>query len=281
MQKKKIPNLRDQFEDVLLYTSGYEKIRDKVDESLLKDPQFCKVVRYMTTCFCQKNRGLLSTLGYDDSDVHTVISMYALRFMAMPYKANSERSRYMFLMRHLSQRFPRFRNMFERKHAMKDVMMIWMDNFDYVPTALVDDSQPDTALAASDDYDVAKAEYARIGDEIKTASTLEERRALRLERWALKLDMQDASARVKAHAAKKRQEKSENDRITRELRLRLKAMPKDQVASKMAYYATIRAVSSDVRETARAFCRANGINYSAWARAYMEQHNFDESEFVL
>lgn len=280
MAKRKIPNLKDQFEDVLLYTSGYEKVRDKVDPKWLKDHEFCRVVRYMTMFFYRKNQGLLSTLGYDESDVHTIIQMYSLRFMAKDYAADNARSRYMFLMRHLSQRFPRFRSLLERKYAMKDVLMIGVDDLSWHSKESEPAEDSDLSEMREERAEI-RANLKKLTVAIRNARSDEDRESLRLERHAVQIDLLAASEEIRILSAKRRREQEDNQEITRKLRERLGSLSKDELTDKMAYYATIRAVSHDVRDSARAFCRKNGIDYARWAKKYIETHNFDESEFVF
>ena len=281
MPKGKTPNVRDDFEDVLLYTSGYEKVRDKIDESLLLDPEFCRVVRYMTSYFCRKNRGFLDALGYDERDIHTVIAIRALRFMAMDYEAKDDRARYMFLMRHLEQRFSRFRDLLERKHSMRDMIMIGVQDISWFPSVSEEESSGPDLDELKDDYATLRAEVTRMGREISECPNLERRKDLRLERAAVIVDVKDTASDIRNVHSKRRAERSENQRITEALKVKLEQLPREELEAKMSYYATLRSVSKEVRTSARAFCRQHGIDYSAWAKKYIERNNFDDSEFVL
>lgn len=279
--KTSIPNVRDRFEDVLLYTSGYEKVRGKVDESWLKDQQFCKVVRYMTATFCRKYEGLLSLTGHDHDDVHTILVIYSLRFMAMGYKAKDEKARYMFLMRHLSQRFPRFKDLLERKFMLRNVNLVSGMDLSWFSEAPKDEpSGDDDVEVLVEEYQDLRREYVAI--KANLSRMIEPKRsAAKLDMVGLRVDMRHVAEEIRVVRTKKEHERSENARITKALRDRLKNTPKDELANKMAYYATVRAVSSDVRDKARQYCRNNGIDYAGWAKRYIERNNFDESEFVL
>jgi hypothetical protein len=265
------PNVRDNFEDVLLYTSGYLKVRDQVDEAWLRDPQFCKVVQYMAKTFFQKNSGLLTMLGYEMADVHTVVCMYALRFMAMNYKAETDRSRYMFLMRHLSQRFGRFRDILERKYSTKNVMHVPMpgtlDRFAAEP--------PDETATLDEQVEILEEERDTLRAEAAGLASGS------LDRLAVDADITATAEELNAALARRKARVKRSAEVTKELRGRLASLPRDQVISKMAYYATLRSVATEVRDSARQYCRAHDIDYVGWAKRYIRQHNFDESEFVF
>lgn len=285
MPTSKVPNIKDNFEDVLLYLSGYQQVQDKVDHAWLKDPQFQKVVSYMARYFCRKNSGFLAAIGYEEQDIKTIIAMYALRFMAKNYEAIDERSRYMFLMRHISQRFPRFRDLLERKNLPKHVSIVKVDfsSHDYVPwhERRIDQVEDDDELGRlEDERDGVEIEIASLAKAIRTKQG-EDREMVELEVHALRIDLGNLEHDIKIVKEKVRRQKLENDAITRSLRDRLKSTSVSEIADKMAYYATVRAVDDDVRAKARQYCRANGINYSEWARQHIARHGFDESEFVL
>lgn len=55
----------------------------------------------------------------------------------------------------------------------------------------------------------------------------------------------------------------------------------ERVKDSLAYYATIRVVGPDVRNKARSYCKKMQIDYIAWAKKYIAQHEFDKSEFIL
>jgi hypothetical protein len=113
------PNIHDKFDDVLMYTTGYSRL--KIDHKVMEDREFRKTVKYMAKRFHSHNLALCMRTGYEKEDIETIFLMLGLVFMASNYEAKDSHTRYMFLMHYLQQKQGRTVSLLKRKHSVDDV----------------------------------------------------------------------------------------------------------------------------------------------------------------
>ena len=110
-------NIKKDFETVYLRARGYLKGFTTKDKSLLTLPETQKVIRYLVYKHYKSREKFWNSIGMDDSDIHSIVSMYSLYYIS---KLNEKEIDYRHLMNFVGQRITYCIKCFKRKEKLEE-----------------------------------------------------------------------------------------------------------------------------------------------------------------
>ena len=97
-------NLKNDFEDVYLRSRTLKKYLPLADQKILTNPEFTRVVNYISNLFYQKYRRLYGVGGFDLEDIQNVTRLWGLAFTGYGGQWKSDKDKFTVMMRFVSQR---------------------------------------------------------------------------------------------------------------------------------------------------------------------------------
>jgi hypothetical protein len=125
-------NLSDDFEEVYLRYNMVQKYMPQADCDLLSDPQFNRVVSYMTNRYFSIYRDLFSTYGFEFDDLRSIVSVFGLTYWGHVKPPARNKDSFTIMMRYIGQRMQNLVKWVARKFGVDEAMVFTMDKFDKV-----------------------------------------------------------------------------------------------------------------------------------------------------
>lgn len=304
---KKLYNTRDNFEDVYLRTNCFKKGMDSLAsqdaEKYLKDPEFNKCISHVARSMFTKHQVRLINCGFEQEDVRSITSIYGLTFMATKPETETSRDMYMLMFNYISQRWSNFLirldiKFFNNEHIGEvriDGSMLskgsgYKVGYSDIERPISESklAQDDPNLLAvingegseflakpiADQIDILKDSVQEIKTELRRYIHPKTREHM-VYRNKLKVHLKAAREELAAL----RKKVSDEKKALSKLKSKLAEDPK-KYAERLAFLATSKHISVDVRKNAQKMCRKYAINYVMWAKNHIEQKNLNPDYFI-
>lgn len=257
-------NIKDDFEAVYLRSNIVKRDIAKADPKILASSEFNKICAYMAgRCFV-KNKAVLLNRGFDYPDILNIAKVFGATWVGAGYNHidKSSKTDKNFMMRHIGHRLATLVGWILKK--MKDDEIVDRS----VNLTFNDKIKNTTSSAVSERYD-----NINLLDEINfLEEDLSEEMSLP-RRYHLKNKLK---IKRKLHI----KNKSEQRNLTKSLKEKLDKNH-GNLTDALAYYASAKSVSLDVRKVARRYCKKFNIDYKIIIEQIIERNNYDKVEFDI
>lgn len=249
-------NLSNDFEAMYLRYNMAAKYMSEADKSILDDPQFKKVVSYMTNYYFNRYRDLMSSNGFEADDLRNVITVFGLTYWGHCKPEARDRKAFTLMMRYMSQKIRTMVRWISRKFGADEVVLVGFRTADSMQRA-------ESMLVAQ--------ESESQEDEVQTFSDGDPYQ-----------EMLDAEQEEETRKTDKRTaaDKRSSRMLVAAMRRKLEENV-EEYSEQLCYYATSKHVAHDVRMRARKFCRQYGIDYAKWLKERADKLGTDMNQFTV
>ena len=115
-------NIKDHFEEVYLRSKTIKKYLPLADVSILKNPEFGRVVNYMSGYYFKKYNRLYRAGGFDVDDIRSITQIFGLVFTGYRFQGKTERDSFMVMMCFISQRLGQMTRWIAKKFQADEVV---------------------------------------------------------------------------------------------------------------------------------------------------------------
>ena len=124
MEGQKSPrlNIKDHFEEVYLRSKTIQRYLPLADQSVLTNPEFNRVINYISGLFFRKYRRLYRAGGFDIEDIRSITQIFGLVFTGFGFQGKTERDKFMVMMRFVNQRLCQMTRWIAKKFQADEVV---------------------------------------------------------------------------------------------------------------------------------------------------------------
>lgn len=232
------------------------KYMPEADKAILNDPQFKKVVSYMTNYYFNRYRELLSSNGFEADDLRNIITVFGLTYWGHCKPEARDRKAFMLMMRYIGQKLRTMVRWVSRKFGADEVILVGFRTNDSMHKAT-------NSIVAPD-----------LDDEIEESHMLPDGDPY--HRLLAEEAEQDEKTAAREESARRR----ESQALVSALRKKLASDP-EKYREQLCHYATSKHVANDVRTRARRVCRQYGFDYVQWLKERAERLGTDINQYTF
>lgn len=257
-------NIKDDFEAVYLRSNIVKRDIANADPKILASSEFNKICAYMAgRCFVGNKSTLLSR-GYDYPDILSISKVFGATYVGAKYNHadKSHKTDKNFMMRYIGHRLNKF--------------VYW------AVKKMKDDEVIDRKISLTNNQAINNVSSAAITERYDNLTLLDEINFM-------EEDLAEEKSSTRRHHLKNKlknkrklyiKNRSEQRNLTKILKEKLNANHGD-LADTLAYYASTKSVSMDVRKVARRYCDKFNINYKVIIEDMIKRNNYDKMEFDI